>query len=44
VEQYFAQKLMNTRQVIREKMIAKYSTLVKLHQNEETIRSLMMIG
>lgn len=44
VEQYFAQKLLNTKEVIKEKMIAKYSTLVKLHQNEETIRSLMMIG
>jgi hypothetical protein len=44
VEQYFAQKLLNTKEVIKEKIIAKYSTLAKLHQNEETIRSLMMIG
>jgi hypothetical protein len=44
VEQYFAQKLKNTKEVIKEKIIAKYSTLAKLHQNEDTIRSLMKIG
>ena len=44
VQQYFAQKLKNTKEVLAEKLKEKYNNLSKLLENEDTIRFLIKTG
>ena len=44
VEQYFAQKLINTKAILREKLLEEYNSLESLQANGEQIKSMMKLG